>query len=156
MATHGVNHFQLQSLTAQHKEVAALIAQGLGPTEISEAIDFTPQYVTMLTRDPLFKDYLTSMTAIAEARLEMLFTDVVKVIDEGLRYGGTTEEKLKAARLQMEATGRIGKRDRADVAFDSSVDRLNNLASRLIVLQQNARNQGNVINAEILHTAEAS
>lgn len=147
MATTGSNHFELQTLTPKHHQVAALLAQGLGPSEIAPLVDFVPQYITMLTRDPLFKAYLAEKVAIAELQLEAQFTKIPEVISRAFE-SGTTDEQLKAARLQGELTGRLGKHDRA-VVNESSIERLNTLAERLLALQSNVREKGTVIDAEV-------
>lgn len=133
MATHGENHFKLQALTDKHRQVASLLAQGLGPTDIAELVDFVPQYVTMLTRDPLFKEYLATMSAVAEARHESMFAMTPDVVFNAMR-SGSVDEQLKAARLNLEITGRIGKNERPNTGGDTSIERLNVLADRLLGL----------------------
>jgi len=146
--THGENHFKLQSLTDKHRQVASLLAQGLGPTEIAELVDFVPQYVTMLTRDPLFKDYLREMSDVAEARHEALFAQTPDVVAAAMR-NGSTDEQLKAVRLNLEITGRIGKNERPNAGADSSVERLNTLADRLLGLLGKVR-AGQTIDGELV------
>lgn len=153
MATHGVNHFELQTLTDKHKQVASLLAQGAGPEEISALVEYTPQYVSMLTRDPLFKEYLGHMAEINEARLEAIFGKVVETIDEGLSNEHKIEDRLKAARLQLEVTGRIGKNDRPNGALDNSLERLTTLADRLIALQTRVRT-GETFNGQVTDVTE--
>lgn len=133
MATHGENHFKLLALTDKHRQVASLLAQGLGPTDIAALVDFVPQYVTMLTRDPLFKEYLREMSEVAEARHEALFAQTPDVVAAAMRVG-TVDEQLKAVRLNLEITGRIGKNERPNLGTDTSVERLNVLADRLLGL----------------------
>lgn len=147
MATSGTNHFELQTLNPKHQQVAALLAQGLGPGEIAPLVGFVPQYITMLTRDPLFKEYLSQMTEFAEAQLEAQFSRVPEVISEAFS-AGTVDEKLKAARLQGELTGRLGKNER-QVPNESSLERLNILAERLLALQANVREKGTVIDVKV-------
>ena len=148
MATHGSNSVKLQSLTDKHRQVASLLAQGLGRSEIATVIDFTPEYVTWLTRDPLFKQYLHEMSEHTEARLEAMFDRVADVVSDGLT-NGSVDERLKSARLQLEVTGRIGKNDRPNNALDSSLERLNTLAQRLLALQSKVR-AGEVIDTHTL------
>lgn len=138
MAVTGENSHKLQALTDKHKQVASLLTQGLGRTEISQVVEFTPEYVTWLCRDPLFKDYMRGLSEFHEARLEAMFGDVVNVVQDGLQ-NGTIDERLKAGRLQLEVTGRIGKNERPNQALDNSVERLNTLADRLLALQTKVR-----------------
>lgn len=147
MATSGTNHFELQTLTTQHMQVAALLAQGLGPSEIAPLVGYVPQYVTMLTRDPLFKAYLAEKVAFAESQLEAQFCKVPEVVSRAFA-SGTVDEQLKAARLQGELTGRLGKHERA-APNESSIERLTTLAERLLALQSHVREKGTVIDAEV-------
>ena len=139
----GENPWELKSLTDKHKQVAALLAQGLGPLEISALLEFTPQYITMLQRDPLFKKYLADMTEVSETRLDALFNRSVEVIASGLD-NQASENQLKAARLQLEATKRIGKNIRNGSTSEDTANRLARLAERLVLLlpPRVARSQG--------------
>ena len=155
MAVNGENSHKLQALTDKHKQVASLLTQGLGRSEISQIVEFVPEYVTWLCRDPLFKEYMRGLSEFHEARLEAMFGDVVDAVQAGLR-DGSSEEKLRAARLQLEVTGRIGKNDRPNAIADSSIERLTTLAERLLALQSNVR-EGRTYDAEATRiTAAAS
>lgn len=146
----GENQVQLKALNEQHKQVASLLAQGLGPKEIAPLVSFTPQYVTWLQRDPLFKLYMAEMVELAEHRLEALFCKSVDVISEQLQIGDP-ESALKAARLQLEVSGRIGKVQRNGATSEDTSNRLARLAERLVNLLPQQR--GETINgsATIVH-----
>lgn len=131
MATTGENVVKLQSLSEKHKQVAALMAQGLGRTDISSIVDFTPEYVTWLSRDPLFKEHLRQMSEFVNIRLEAMYDRVADVVNEGLQ-AGAMDDRIKAARLQLEVTGRIGRGDRMGLPDDHNDDRLQKLADRLV------------------------
>lgn len=154
MAVTGENSHKLQALTDKHKQVASLLTQGLGRTEIAKIVDFTPEYVTWLCRDPLFKDFMRGLSEFHEARLEAMFGDVVSVVQDGLQKGAI-DERLKAARLQLEVTGRIGKNERPSAAFESSMERLATLAERLLALQSNVR-QGVTYDAQAARITDAT
>ena len=138
MAAHGENSVKLRDLSPKHKQVASLLAQGLGRTEISTVVDFTPEYVTWLCRDPLFKSYLQEMSEFTDARLEAMYAKVGDAIQDGLD-NGKPEDRLRAARLHLEVTGRIGNGERPMQAIDESVQRLNTIANRLLALQSKVR-----------------
>lgn len=146
MAVTGTNNFELANLKPKHHQVASLLAQGLGPLEISKLVDITPQYVTMLQRDPLFKAALSEMVEFAETQLEAQFLNTPKVIGDVMAFG-TNDERLKAARLQAELTGRIGKLDRPTEA-SSGEEKLVALAEKLLKLQAQTREKGTVIDVE--------
>jgi hypothetical protein len=137
----------LKEMTAKHKQVMALLAQGLGRTEISDIVGITPEYVTMLANQPVCREYLRSLSAFADAQLEAMSGEAVRVIRDVLTNSGNDEHRLKAARLQMEATQRIGtnRRDRSN--SEDETERLENMAERLIGLLRSKRVEaaGNVI-----------
>lgn len=141
---------QLQQLSPKHKTVAALLAQGVGREDIAVAVEITPEYVTWLGGDPLFKQYISQMGKLAQTRLDAMFEQSVDVIAETMRNGGA-EERLKAARLQMEATGRVGKDKRSDGEGDASDDHLEQLSRRLIQLMHKQR-EGVTYEAEVIPT----
>ena len=141
----GENLIKIQELSPRHKQVASLLAQGLDRTAIAELVEYTPEYVTWLTRDPLFKQYLAEMSEHVEARFEALFEKSADVVAQQMQFG-SGEEQLKAARLQLEVTGRIGKNDRPSTASDQSIERLATLANRLTGLLSQAR-QGQIIDS---------
>lgn len=134
----------LKELSPKHRQVAALLAQGVNREMVAAACDFTPEYVTWLGGDPLFIDYIKEMSKLAGTQLEAMYTRSVEVIGENL-MAGSNEDKMRAARLQMEATGRIGKNIRP-AGDDSGMDRLEVLAERLLVLGR--RQQERTINGE--------
>lgn len=138
MTVHGENLVKLRALTDKHKMVASLLAQGLGRTEIASIVDFTPEYVTWLARDPLFKAHLQDMSAVVDARYEAMYGLTADTVADAM-LNGTVEDKLKGARLQLELTGRIGKNDRPVGALENSLERLNTLAQRLLALQSQVR-----------------
>lgn len=136
--------WELTKLKPIHMTVASLFAQGKKNTEIAAIAGCTPQYVGMLLRQPLVKAYVSQMCEVVGTRLEALFAQSVEVISDAMT-NGTTGEKLKAARLQLEATKRIGRVDPNVAGTGANVDRLERLAERLIDLQSRAR-AGVVIN----------
>lgn len=127
----------LKKLSVRHKEAASLLAQGCRRQEIAAITQFTPEYISFLTRQPLFREYVAEMGRFSEERLKALFDETVEVISDTLR-NGTEEGRLKAARLQMEATGRIG-RERAAKSGEGEDEGLNALADRLVQLMRKTR-----------------
>lgn len=141
---------QLKELSPKHKQVAALLAQGVDRETIGVAVQYEPEYVTWLGGDPLFRQYVREMGKLAETRLEAMFEQAVDVIASEMRSGG--ENALKAARMQMEATGRIGK-ERRDSSDEQPPDYLEHLAGRLVKLL-NTQRQGVTYEAEVIPATE--
>ncbi len=138
--------WELKQLKPLHKNVASLVAQGLKNVEVAAMCNITPEYVSMLLRQPLVREYVAEMCEITGTRLEALFEKSVEVIAETMR-SGSNGDKLKAARLQLEATKRIGRPDPNAGLDRGNVDRLERLADRLIALQSGVR-QGRVFNEQ--------
>ena len=128
---------ELKKLSPKHMQVAALLAQGVDRRTIAAACDYTPEYVTWLQRQPLFMGYVKEMSAAVAVRLEAMFAKSVDVINNAMDMG-STDEQLKAAKLQMEATGRIG-RYQTPAREDGGGDRLEHLADRLLDLLKRQR-----------------
>ncbi len=129
---------QLAEIRVNHKQIASLLAQGESLATIESVTGYSPSYISTLLRDPLFKDYMRDKAEYVDAKIEMAYDKVADAIIDGLE-NGTIEDRLKSARLQLEITGRIGKGDRPNAAVESSVERLNSLADRLLALQSNVR-----------------
>lgn len=134
----------MKSLSEKHKLVAALLAQGVDRQSIAVAADFTPEYITMLQNQPLFIAYVKEMTAAASTQLEALFCKSADVIADTMT-SGNADERLKAAKLQMEATGRINRG--GELPRQPAGDRLDVLADRLVALLQTQRKR--IINVDV-------
>ncbi len=136
--------WQLTKLKPLHKQVASLVAQGMKNVDIAKLCDITPEYVSMLLAQPLVKEYLQEMCEVAGVRMEALFEKSVEVVAD-IMQNGSDGNKLKAARLQLEATKRIGRPDPNAGLERGNVDRLERLADRLVALQSGIR-QGRAFN----------
>ncbi len=138
--------WELKELKPMHKQVASLVAQGMKNVEVAQICNITPEYVSMLLRQPLVRTYIAEMCEVVGTRLEALFEKSVEVIAETMK-SGSNGDKLKAARLQLEATKRIGRPDPNAGLDRGNVDRLERLAERLISLQSGVR-QGRTFNEQ--------
>jgi len=124
---------KLAKLGPRHREVLSLVAQGLGRSEIGAIVGYEPEYISWLVRQDVCQAYLAEMNAVVEFRLQSMTEQSVDTINDVMK-NGASDERLKAAKLQLEATGRIG----ADAVFgrpaSGGPDRLQQLAERLVVL----------------------
>ena len=134
--------WELKELKPMHRQVASLLAQGAKRQEIAQLCDITPEYVTMLSKQPLVQAHIAEICAAAGIKMEAMFEKVVDVIGDTL-INGSEAGKLKAARLQLEATKRIGRPDPNSGLDRGTEDRLSMLAERLLALQTGVR-QGRV------------
>ena len=146
---------ELKNLSPKHKQVAALVAQGVDRRTIAAACDYVPEYVTWLQRQPLFVEYVKGMNEAVATRLEAMFEQSVGVISEAMA-NGNVDERLKGAKLQLEATGRIG-RYQTPAREQGGEDKLEVLADRLVFLlkRQKGDTHENTEDAEILSEQKA-
>lgn len=139
--------WQMKKLKPRHKMVGSLLAQGMRNVEIAKMLAITPEYVSALSRQPLMQAYIQEMCQVTGLRLESMFEKSVDVIGETLR-NGTEAGKLKAARLQLEATKRIGRYDPAPTGLGGAEERLIQLAERLLYLSSGSRRTPGVFNED--------
>jgi hypothetical protein len=133
--------WELKNLKPMHREVVSLLAQGMKNVEVAAMVGITPEYVSMLLRQPLIKQHLQERCEALGVRMEALFEQSVQVVADVMK-SGSNSDKLKAARLQLEATRRIGRVDPTFGTGESNDALLENLAKRLIALQSNIRRGG--------------
>ena len=119
----------LQKLGPKHRQVMSLLAQGVDRQTIASICDITPEYVTWLGGDPLCKAYLKEMSRFVDARFEAMYERSADIVSDAMSQG-TVDERLKAARMQLELTGRVGRVVPA-APEGGSIDRLEQLARRL-------------------------
>lgn len=126
--------WQMKELKPKHKQVCAMLAQGIDRRTISNVVGVTPEYITMLSKQPLMKEYIAEMCQAAGLQLDAMFVQSVEVISE-VMANGNAKERVAAARLQMEATKRIGSGSSIPKEIIDTNDRLARLAERLLYLQ---------------------
>lgn len=146
--------WQMKKLKPKHKQIASLLAQGARNIDIAKMIGVTPEYVSMLTRQPLMQSYIAEMCQHTGLRVEALFEKSVDVIADTLRTG-TESGRLKAARLQLEVTKRIGRGEPLSNQGGGTEERLLKLAERLIFLQSGQRRLPGVFNEDGTEIQEA-
>lgn len=125
--------WELKKLKPMHLQVCALLAQGMKNVDIARICEITPEYVTMLLRQPLVKQEVNRIAEIAGTRLEAMFVQSVDTIAETMA-NGSHADKMKAVRLQLEATKRIGRPDLSPKGVEDTAGRLEFLAERLVGL----------------------
>mgnify|MGYP003394010175 FL=1 len=123
--------YELKKLSPRHRDVASLLAQGVQRQVIAAAVNVTPEYVTWLSRQPLMIQYVKEMSVAVGLRLEAMFSQSVEVIADTMQ-NGTEDGRLKAAKLQLEATGRVGRFQVEPHGGSGGGDRLEQLAERLV------------------------
>ena len=109
----------LKKLSNKHKHAIALVLQGLSREDVSDAVGFVPEYVTMLLQQPLAKEHIANVNRALDTQLEGLYGKSVEAISKGLNHQDP-DVALRAAKVQMQATGRLepqegGKKTAEDV-----------------------------------------
>lgn len=98
---------ELKKLGPKHKQAASLLAQGVGREQIARIVGVSPEYVTWLSRQPVFRTYIREMSEFVDTRLQALFDKGVEVLADTMK-AGTEMGRLRAAQLVMRATGKEG------------------------------------------------
>ena len=132
---------KLAKLGPRHKEVLALVAQGLGRSEIGAIVGYEPEYISWLVRQEVCQEYLSEMNAVVDFRLQAMTGDSVETIADVMR-NGASDERIKAAKLQLEAVGRVGPGSANANRASGGVDRLVVLAERLTALLRKGGTSG--------------
>ena len=122
-----------KKLSVKHREVLQLVAEGKNYKQISALTGYSTPTVCIIVKSPAGKQYLKDIMDVVDARLIMMTVDSVNVIAEAMK-DGTTDEKLKAARMHLETVGRIGSRRMEVQVTNSTGDHLEQLAERLLNL----------------------
>lgn len=97
---------ELKKLSEKHKTIVALHSQGVERRAVAEAADCTPEYVSFVVAQPLAKAYLATLQEYYDSRMQALYGKSVEAVNRGLD-SEDEEVALKAARLNMEAIGKL-------------------------------------------------
>ena len=140
--------WEMKKLLPWHKQLCSMLAQGIDRQTIAQVFQKTPEYISMLAGQDLIRVEVNEMRRFAEFQLEAQFVKSVSVIGEVLE-NGSAKEKIQAARLQLEATRRIGPRMVEEEKLVDTNARLARLAERLLSLQGGI-GATNIINVEVV------
>lgn len=143
----------MKKLMPWHRDMCSMLAQGIERRTIAAILDCTPEYVSMLCGQQLVKDEIARFSAFAGLQLEAQFTKSVAAIGDTLE-NGNHKEKMMAARLQMEATKRIGSRAIEPEKLVDSNNRLTKLSERLLGLLDKAQSQPQQIHVEVIQDGQ--
>lgn len=129
----------LKRLSQKHKNIIALHAQAASRYDIAQLVKCTPEYVSMVVAQPLAKEYLREVETYMDSRLHAMYGKTVDTISKGLD-GLASDTQLKAARLQLEATGKLkGARGEEQTAEDVVAALLKHAAGGIIAIGQNVQ-----------------
>ena len=125
--------------------------------QLATEMDVTSARIYAVLNRPNAKAFLARLTKDADLQLQALYAKSVDAIGESLLNGNCTE-KLAAARLQLEATRRLGPAPQAVAETINMEARLQLLANRLLALRAKvyAEADGEPIPSDALRPTEAS
>lgn len=127
--------WELKELKPMHKQLCSLLAQGIDRGTIAQALNITPEYVSMLAKQAPIQKYIQEMCQFANLQLEAQFIEGVKVIGD-VMANGADKDRLQAVRLNAELTHRIGSGSGVPIELIDTNERLAKLADRLLSLQE--------------------
>ena len=113
------NPFVLKKLSQKHKDMVMLSLQGLSREKVAEYCGCTPEYVTMINKQPLARAYIADLEGHLDLKLRGMYEKSIDAIKDGLN-SPRVSDKLAAASLHLET---IGKRTpRVDEGKESAED----------------------------------
>jgi hypothetical protein len=96
----------LKRLSLRHKQAISLVLQGMSRADAGEACGFVPEYITFLLQQPLAREYIAHVNRAVSSQLDALYGKSVEAIAGGLT-ALDPDVKLRAAKLQLQTTGRL-------------------------------------------------
>lgn len=134
----GKKGWTLKVLKPWHRQMCSMIAQGIPRSTIANVFKKTPEYISMLAAQSLIQTCIQEDCSYAGLQLEAQFVKSVDAIGDTLE-NGNHKEKMQAARLQLEATKRIGPRSTPQATEVNFEDRLIHLSERLVGLLESQK-----------------
>lgn len=118
-----VEKWEPKRLTPKHRQILSLYAQGMKRYEVAAFCRVTPAMVTLLAKSEKGKAYLSEIEEHMDGRLRALYSRSVDAIEDQL-VNGKGENKLKAAALQMKATGKLGQAQEDQETAEDVIQRI--------------------------------
>jgi hypothetical protein len=128
----------LKTMQPWHENLCKMLVQGIPRGTIAEILDCTPNYVSMLSRQPVIRAYMKEWSDFAGIVLDAQFMKVVETIGDTLD-NGNHKEKMEAARLHSQLTGRIGSGGQPATADTDLNSKLVDLSMRLTGLLESRK-----------------
>lgn len=101
----GKNPWVLKRLTQRHRDMVTLSLQGLSREKVGEYCGCTPEYVTMINKQPLARAYIAELESHMDLRLRGLYERSLDALQAGLT-SPKISDKLAAAQIQLRAIGK--------------------------------------------------
>lgn len=90
LATTGT--WEMKELKPWHKQMASMLVQGIDRMTIATVLDCTPEYVSMLAKQPKMREYIAEFCEYANIQLDAMFVKSVAAIDDTLENGNHKEK----------------------------------------------------------------
>lgn len=130
--------WKLKKLTAKHKRIAALKAQGLDRVSIGAACGCTPEYVTMLMEQPLIIDLMDKHERAIDRDLRDLTGAAVNVVRNKLN-SGDDDVALRSATLVLKANGKLKEAPPAGESAEDIVAGIFRIANSQVQINLNSK-----------------
>ncbi len=126
------NPWILKRLSQKHKDMITLSLQGLDREKVGEFCGCTPQYVTMVNRQPLARVFIAELESHLDLRLRGLYERSLDALQAGLT-SPKIADKLAAAQIQLKAIGK------AEPGPDSAKQTAEDVVSALLIQGSNVQ-----------------
>ena len=97
----------LKKLTARHKRICALKMSGLAREDIATTCQCTPEYISMLMKQPLIVEYMGGLMKDVDDDLKHLTGQAVDTV-RTMMGSGDDKVALSAAQTVLKANGKLG------------------------------------------------
>jgi hypothetical protein len=99
------NPWVLKRLSQKHKDMVTLSLQGLDREKVAEFCGCTPQYVTMINKQPLARILIAELESHLDLRLRGMYVKSLNALDKALTSPKIADQ-LAAAQIQLKAIGK--------------------------------------------------
>lgn len=98
--------WELKKLSQKHKTIIALHIQNMSRADIATVAGCTPEYVSMIIRQPIAQAYFKDLEGYMDDRLRMTYGKAVDALVDCLD-SEDEDVKLRASKLALEANGKL-------------------------------------------------
>lgn len=124
--------FVLKKLNNKHKQIISMALQGESRETVAEAIGCTPNYVSMILRQPLAKAYIEELNSYLDTKMVGLYEKSIDAIDRGLG-SKNGQVSLAAAKLALQATGKLQPSKEAERTAEDVVANILNVGGTVVI-----------------------
>ena len=121
-----VERWNPKRLTPKHKQILSLYAQGMKRREIGAMCNCTPEFVTLLAGTEAGRAHLKELEEYMDGRMRNLYKKSIDAIEDQLETGKGAD-KIAAAKLQLQVTGKLGRTTEEKETAEDVIQRIFNM-----------------------------